>query len=53
MPEASLRYANWLFARSLKLRESGDAVAAEKLETRAVECLDETNRRSQQQAKEK
>jgi hypothetical protein len=30
--EALLRYADWLFARAFKLRETGDTEAAEKLE---------------------
>ncbi len=49
MPEIPLRYANWLFARALKLRESGDSVGAEQLELRAMACLDDADRRMQQQ----
>ena len=36
-----LRYADWLFARALKLRESGDIESAETLEQRALEYLDQ------------
>jgi hypothetical protein len=38
---ALLRYADWLFARALKLRESGDVESAETLEQRALEYLDQ------------
>lgn len=41
--EAFLRYANYLFARALKLREAEDIAGAELLERRAVQYLDEAN----------
>jgi hypothetical protein len=39
--EELLRYADWLFARAQKLREIGGIDAAEKLEQRASEYLDQ------------
>jgi hypothetical protein len=47
--EAFLRYADWLFARALTLREAGDIETAEKYEQRAVECLDQAILDGQQQ----
>lgn len=38
---ALLRYADWLLARALKLRESGDVASAETFEQRALEYLDQ------------
>jgi hypothetical protein len=49
--EAFLRYADWLFARALALREAGDIGTAEKYEQRAVECLDQAILDGQQEAK--
>jgi hypothetical protein len=39
LTEALLRYADWLFARALELREAGDIDGAEALEKRASEYL--------------
>jgi hypothetical protein len=38
---ALLRYADWLFARALKLRESCDVESAETFEQRALAYLDQ------------
>lgn len=39
--EGFLRYADWLFARALVLREAGNMEAAEKYVQRALECIDQ------------
>jgi hypothetical protein len=41
--EGFLKYADWLLARALVLRETGNIEAAEKYAQRALECLDQAN----------
>jgi cellobiose-specific phosphotransferase system component IIA len=47
LQEPFLRYADWLLARALTLRETGNVEAAEKYVQRALECLDKADKQQQ------
>jgi hypothetical protein len=47
LQESFLKYADWLLARALTLRESGNVEAAEKYVQRALECLDKADKQEQ------
>lgn len=44
LQESFRKYADWLIARALVLREDGNIEAAQKYVQRALECLDKADK---------